>query len=76
MSESAGNVATGELVITNTNGNNWVCTGSWFYNNVSDVIGVTSGIVYLDAVLDRVSLASNYPANSSFDAGAFVVSYQ
>ena len=63
----------GQIVLTNLNGNTWVATG--LCNSINAIFSMTAGSITLGGVLDRIRLTTTTGTNT-FDAGSINILYE
>ena len=66
------NILSGQLILSNYDGNGWVATGMWDYSNTSGITGMTAGYKGLSGTLDRIDIATS----DNFDSGTISVIYE
>jgi hypothetical protein len=75
FTSSASNVLSGQLIISNYDGNGWVTTGMWDYSNTTGQTGMTAGYKGLSGTLDRVQIATAN-GTDTFDSGTLSIIYE
>jgi hypothetical protein len=74
-STAATNILSGQITLTNYDGNAWVATGLWDYSHTTGITGMVAGYKGLSDVLDRVQiLAAN--GTDAFDSGTLNIVYE
>lgn len=72
---NAGSLHSGIIIITNVNGNNWVCSSNLYYGNASTYVLIGAGNApTLGGSLDRVRLTTT--GTDTFDAGTINIMWE
>jgi len=71
-STSDANILSGQLILSNYDGNAWVATGMWDYSDTTGITGMMAGYKVLSATLDQIDIGTS----NTFDSGTINIIYE